>query len=1289
MERVRLFSAGLILALSLGLAAEAKDALVLYDGTKEKSEAFKSARYTANLLDHFSSIGQTAVRALDDIPPELVRGKDFIFIVCEEGQASASAGLLAELAAYPGQIIWIGMHVDKLLEAAPGRWGFALVDFVSSPSWTVRYNGTEFSKEDPELSHVRILDPANTPVLASAQDGRGRSYPYVLRSRNLWYFADSPFSYALESGRFLILADLLHDIVGEDHAGQRQALVRIEDVNPESKPRSLKALADYLYRAGVPFQVSLIPIFKNPEDQYELTLSDRPEVVQALRHMVRRGGTIVLHGATHQSRGLSADDYEFWDDIAGVPISHESPDWIDERIKRALDECFANGLYPLAWETPHYSASQSTYRTIARYFNTFNDRIMAAEISGTQQILPYPVRLKSLGINLVPENLGYVRIENPDPAEIVAAAKKMLAVRDGMASFFFHPFVPRRHLKHIIRSMKSLGWTFISLRDFPCSLRTETRWATSAGGQGTIPLAHQYFRETKIDRSGRLLQEDVSASRATGTITKSVDLPKGSLYVLEALDLLPPKKEADSVWTRLGKLTRIFKKDKKSPGTTLPGITLLTAEKPSEPEANSQSGYESAFRVFGFRVSLLPSDRLTQAALTRTTLLVVPQGAAGRLSSGQIGVVLEFVEKGGQLITEGKTVLAQKLGMAFDATTTSVAAVKELSVPAANLTWDPPVDLNTFSAGEAIILSKDAASGQPVAVIKSVGRGKVLFLAALLDPWSSFGISRYPYFPYYLKNFLGVPFLVRNNSLEYYFDPGLRQNVSWEKLVRRWQESGIKVVYLAAWHFYRTYRFDYRYFIKLCHDSGIAVYAWFEFPQVTPLLWEDHPEWREKTATGRDGRPHWRYLMNLAHPDARRAAKDFMRQLLTEHDWDGVNLAELNYDTNQGARDPGQFTPMNRDVRKAFQQSGGFDPLELFRPGSSRYWKSNPAAFQAFLDFRKGLVRDLHADFLADIFQVREAKGKDLEVIVTTMDSLHHPEIVEDCGVDTLDIIALMDRFAFTLQVEDPARSWTGPPDRYQKYYETYRRYIRDDRRLMFDINVIAQRDIRGLHLPSATPGGLELATELYYALKPSGRAGIYAESTAHPYDVDILPFVAKAETEIEQERGRWTITAGRPLTLLLDHPSRVPTVDGQPWPFFGEDGIFIPDGRHTLEFKKVKPLSLQALAHRLTLEAEISDYSRQGQVIRLRYRSPVPVPLTFSRPLDAVRLDAADLPLPPDANRILLPRGEHTLKIDLESGPAYAVDVVGYLSSSVFYVIGLLSVGLLFGLYLTARKKM
>ena len=52
-------------------------------------------------------------------------------------------------------------------------------------------------------------------------------------------------------------------------------------------------------------------------------------------------------------------------------------------------------------------------------------------------------------------------------------------------------------------------------------------------------------------------------------------------------------------------------------------------------------------------------------------------------------------------------------------------------------------------------------------------------------------------------------------------------------------------------------------------------------------------------------------------------------------DWDGVNLAELYFESLEGHDNPARFTPMNDDVRAEFQADvAGFDPLELFKPAT-------------------------------------------------------------------------------------------------------------------------------------------------------------------------------------------------------------------------------------------------------------------------------------------------------------------------------------------------------------------
>lgn len=1277
---------GLMLVL-ISPALRAQTAAFFYDGAQESSEAYKSSRYISRLAEHFS-IQVSGITPVTGYSTGSLAPLDYIFLVFEEGAASAPDSLLEDLTKTTAVVIWIHSHIDGLLEKAPDKWGIQFMRGEERSDWNIIYKETDFIKEDPWLNIVAVDSGAGGKVWAWAEDGEKHRYPYVVNTNNLWYFADSPFSYAMEGGRFLILADILHEIFNSRLERERQALIRIEDVNPSSDPGQLKKVAKYLQGQKIPFQISVVPIFKDPSAQLEITLTDRPDLVAALLYAQARGGTLVMHGVTHQNRGLTGDDYEFWDDIAGQPIPHETTDWADQKINRGIAVFAENGLYPVAWETPHYSGSQDNYRTISRYFSAFNDRVMAAELSGTQQIFPYPVKLSDPDILVIPENLGYIDLENPDPDRIIDNARNMLVVRDGLASFFFHPFVPLKHLKKVIKGIKEQGWHFISIRDFDCRLETDSLRVKTGGGKNRIRLDNQYLHERLIDRKGRFIEDFYSDSRQTGLVTRNIAEISRSIFILEALDLLPEKDNRSGTEKLWEQVKGWFRPKKVGPDLKFTNTAVLTGNYEAEADRNNQQSYIAVLEYFGINADrLVPAD-LSISNLKKYNLLVVPFAAAVDLPRNRLNSILEYVSQGGNLITDGKTSLAQACGIQFKAEPVLVREVQELSLPARNLQWDPSISIDAFTSFNALILAKDAWSDNALAAIQPFRRGKVLFFGARFDPSSPYGYSRFPYFPQYLRNGLGLPFHIRRNSLEFYFDPGLRQDASWEKLVKSWKASGVKIIYLATWHFYRSYAFDYEYFIGLCHDSGIAVYAWFEFPQVTPLFWDEHPLWREKTATGRDAQPHWRLLMNLYNPAARQAAIKWMRDLLLAHDWDGVNLAEFNYDTNQGRDDPGQFTPMNPAVRDAFKSSRGVDPQDFFQPASAYYWAKQSSLFDDFLRFRADIIKTLHTEFLAEIYAVIAAKQKDMEVIVTAMDSLIHTEIFEECGLDTLDIIALMDRFPFTLQIEDPARSWTAPPSRYRDYLETYKLYIKDLSRFMFDVNIIPNRETAGMAIPSPVATGVELAAMVSYASAASGRVGIYSEYTVFPVDMDILPYVMGSDVHIDKQGSQYSFQSAAPFILAINDPDVIPLVNGEKWPFYGTAGICLPSGVNDLSFAKAPRISSQNLAAKILMEGDIKSLQTSGYEYRVRYSSPIPVSLTFSRTMEKIELDSEEVDLPAQNLGMILPRGEHDLRIVTSSASFQAIDEAGYYSASVFYLLGLFSVLLLGAFYIYARVK-
>ena len=109
------------------------------------------------------------------------------------------------------------------------------------------------------------------------------------------------------------------------------------------------------------------------------------------------------------------------------------------------------------------------------------------------------------------------------------------------------------------------------------------------------------------------------------------------------------------------------------------------------------------------------------------------------------------------------------------------------------------------------------------------------------------------------------------------------------------------------------------------------MYVWLELPHVSEKFWDAHPEWREKTAILQDAQLDWRKLMNLNNPDCFAAVSQGVKQLVGRFDWDGVNLAELYFESLEGAAEPGPLHADEPDVRHEFQALHGFDPIELFQ----------------------------------------------------------------------------------------------------------------------------------------------------------------------------------------------------------------------------------------------------------------------------------------------------------------------------------------------------------------------
>jgi uncharacterized protein YdaL len=500
------------------------DVLIIHDSLPGPlSPGWIDGNNVLDLLGHFGLHGM--LQPIENYRSgDLCRFRFVVVLSADKRQVSYPEDFLSDIRNTRLPIFWIANHLNDLLkdQRFSNNLGFRMVDSPPLAGLqSISYKTQLLTKGESLLFPLEILDPSKVQVLAAAVSGDGSSMPYMVRSGSFWYCANEPFSHAGGGDSYLVFCDLLHDFFGIDKTEERKALLRIEDVSVDSDPVDLRAIADYLHGKQIPFQVALIPIFKDPKAKAEIHLSDRPQFVRAVHYMVSRGAMIVMHGATHQYHGISGDDYELWDTQTGKPAFGDAQVVVEQKLRTGLKESFFNGIYPVTWETPHYAASENAYRTIAKYFS-----------SAYESCFPC-TSVDRFGRFIIPENIGFIQEEKPSPVELIKNAERLLVVRDGMASFFFHPFMDIKYLKQTVEGIQKLGYRFISIRDYNLRVQLDDRLVQTATNPIKIASHSRYLHRFYQHADGRTSGVSRLKKSPKGVFSDPGVVPDNAILVIE------------------------------------------------------------------------------------------------------------------------------------------------------------------------------------------------------------------------------------------------------------------------------------------------------------------------------------------------------------------------------------------------------------------------------------------------------------------------------------------------------------------------------------------------------------------------------------------------------------------------------------------------------------------------------------------------------------------------------------------------------------------------------------
>ncbi|MGX5357838.1 DUF2334 domain-containing protein [Kocuria sp. KH4] len=512
--------------------------LILYDDTGDSSaDAEMYAVATANLATHF---GEAEIQPVADYAANAMESFDAVVYIGTDFAASPPRGFLDDVREGGIPVTWVDQNIDDLAGWEPSssaafadQYGWDPHKSITVDSGLVRtvaYKGRQVSRTTEgvaELVAPVIENEGAVEVLATSQcrDGEGptacspdqavpsNEMPWAVRSGNLTYIAEIPLDYIDVNDVYLIYSDLFYDVLAPRTTEVKQAAVRLEDVGPESDPQDLRAVADYLHGADVPFQVAVMPIHvaRTPDgdDWYGLSLLDRPEVVDALKYMQERGGTLIQHGSTHQFgatnnpySGRTGEDYEFYRygcsatpqepyDFGDCendsyirrtgPVAEDSVEQHVARIKHGSQIMVDAGLgKPVIFETPHYAASVNAYAAMSQVYDARYEQsdYFAGIVShrpsepgkAYSQHFPYSVH-DIYGAKVYPENLGNITETEQnnhavrDPEFLISRAEANLVVRESTASFFFHPYLDLEYLKETVRGIKQLGFEFVPVSE--------------------------------------------------------------------------------------------------------------------------------------------------------------------------------------------------------------------------------------------------------------------------------------------------------------------------------------------------------------------------------------------------------------------------------------------------------------------------------------------------------------------------------------------------------------------------------------------------------------------------------------------------------------------------------------------------------------------------------------------------------------------------------------------------------------------------------------------------------
>lgn len=614
--------------------------------------------------------------------------------------------------------------------------------------------------------------------------------------------------------------------------------------------------------------------------------------------------------------------------------------------------------------------------------------------------------------------------------------------------------------------------------------------------------------------------------------------------------------------------------------------------------------------------------------------IILPAEAAA-LDSAQLQARLS---QGSFVILEGASPHAEAFGIRPTGKSIRVYSAIDLREPKLPLIWETPADTPIFDLPkDAQVFVKEKKEGIPLMAGFTQGNGAVLWAATNPGPQ---GHERYPYVLQALAD-LGMEAPFHSRRLWLFLDTSYRMRTDPSYIAKQWRKNGVAALHIAAWHYFEpddardTFL---RTLIGAAHQNAIHVYAWLELPHVSERFWQQYPQWREKAANGDDAHLDWRKLMNLRNPECAASVRSGIQELVHRFEWDGVNLAELYFESLEGHANPSRFTPLNNDVRREFQSLSGFDPADLFQESAPKHWSRNASGLVQFLEYRVELARAMQSQWMGFLDSMRKDLPH-LDLVLTHVDNLLQPETREKIGADVRKVLPLIDQHDFTFLIEDPATAWNLGAERYVKISSQYAPLVKRPSRLAIDINVVERyQDI----YPTKQQVGTELFREIHLAANAFPRLTLYFESSIRRTDWPLVGAAAAAIRSYTKDAGTMTLDAVQSVGVRWNGPAKV---NGAAWPASDAGILWLPSGKHTIE-----PDGQEPMLKLIELNADLKSSWSDATTIEFSYESTARAFASLNKPIRKLQIDGVftepKLWIFEESWILVLPKGQHLVTV-------------------------------------------